>query len=298
MIIGTNFPIRSEYSHHIEDRIAAGDDPFAAFEAAELDYVELALTDERGLDAAALQADIDELHQRDLWVNMHPYYHCRGFGTEAEVPTLRSNLREALHIAHQAAQHEGRLVNLNFHAASGGVGPFTRQELIAHSHAFHHWLMETADPLDVIITTEHQLPPVRSHRWMRIGDHFAELLTLKREISHERFQICWDMGHSTMRTAHYGDDPHPPAEFLPLVGHVHIHDVDMSGPEDHRLIGSGDAPLADLVGALLGVGYDGAFTMEYAANEFFGPLYADFLRQSRANLLNVIAVSDHAPHRH
>jgi hypothetical protein len=59
-------------------------------------------------------------------------------------------------------------------------------------------------------------------------------MRLKTDIPHEKFHICWDVGHSTMKTAHYGDDLHPPAEFLPLVGHVHIHDVDMSTPNDHR----------------------------------------------------------------
>jgi sugar phosphate isomerase/epimerase len=296
VIIGTNFPIRSEYSTRLEDRIAAGNDPFAAFETAELDYVELALTDEHGLDADALQADIDELHRRGMVVNMHPYYHCRGFGTDAEIPTLRDNLQEALRIAHQTAQHEGRTITLNFHAAAGGTDTFTRAQYLAQSTAFFGWLMEVADKLDVIITAEHQLPPKPGTNYVRIGDSFTELMRLKTDIPHEKFHICWDVGHSTMKTAHYGDDLHPPAEFLPLVGHVHIHDVDMSTPNDHRPISSADAPLADYVAALLGAGYDGSFTMEYAANEFFGPLYADFLRESRANLLKLIAVSDHASH--
>lgn len=294
MIIGTNFPIRSEYTTIIQDRIAAVGEPFDAFEAAELDYVELALTNELDLDSAALQADIDDLHQRGLLVNMHPYYHCRGFGTDAEHPSLRPNLEAALHIAQETAQHEGRPITLNFHAAAGGTDRFTRAQYLAQSIAFFDWLMEVADTLDVFITAEHQLPPKPNSSYVRIGDSFTELMRLKTDIPHEKFHICWDMGHSTMKTAHYGDDPHPPAEFLPLVRHVHIHDVDMDKPDDHRLIGSGGALLTDHVHALLDAGYDGAFTMEYAASEFFGPRYADFLRESRANMLNL----SHAPHRH
>lgn len=295
MIIGTNFPIRSEYSYKLEDHIAAGNDPFEAFEAAGLDFVELALTDERGFNRSALQADVDELHQRGMLVNMHPYYHCAGFGTDNETASLRPNLQAMLEVAHETAQHEGRAINLNFHAASG---PGNRAELLTQSHAFFHWLMEQVAQRDVIITAEHQLPPKRSSSYVRIGDHFDELLALKSKNEHERFQICWDMGHSMMRTAHFGDDPLPPSELLPLVKHVHIHDVDMQEPKDHRLIGSADSPLTDLLGGLLSAGYDGSFTMEYNANEFFGPLYADFLSKSRAELLELISVSDHAPHRH
>jgi sugar phosphate isomerase/epimerase len=295
LIIGTNFPIRSEYSHKLEDHIAAGNDPFEAFEAAGLDFVELALTDERGLNRSALQADVDELHRRGMRVNMHPYYHCAGFGTNSETASLRPNLQAMLQVAADTAQHEGRAINLNFHAASG---PGQRATLLTQSHDFFHWLMDASDGMNVIITAEHQLPPKRSSSYVRIGDHFDELLMLKSKNEHESFQICWDMGHSMMRTAHFGDDPLPPSELLPLVRHVHIHDVDMSQPDDHRLIGSADSPLTDLLGGLLSTGYDGSFTMEYSANEFFGPLYANFLSKSHAELQKLISVSDHAPHRH
>lgn len=297
MIIGTNFPIRSEYSPTLRGLIDAQHDPFKAFAAAELDYVELAQRQDR-LNLAALRADVDALHERGLQVNLHPYYRCRDFGTPAELPHLRPNVRAVLEIAEEIAQAEGRQVVVNFHAASGYA---SREGLLAHSYAFHDWLMETVHAMhaNVLITTEHQLPPKVGDGYQRIGDRFSDLLDLRAHQPDPHFFVCWDMGHSAMRHAYYGDALHPPAELLPLVKHVHIHDVDFSQPKDHRLIGTGDSPLQAFVTGLLAAGYGGGFTMEYDPDEFFGAEYADFLRRSKSALLHLAADQlslSHAPH--
>jgi sugar phosphate isomerase/epimerase len=283
--IGTNFPLSSERSSKIQDLIRAGNDPLYMIRDAELAYVEISLRHEK-LDHAALAADVIAFHQAGLQVNLHPYYEVRGFGTASENPYLRPNLEAVLVIAGEIAQQEGRPVILNFHAASGKRAT-QREVLLNHSFAFHDWLMETAAVFkaDVLITTEHQLPPEPNLDRQRIGDNFAELLDLKAHQPADGFGLCWDMGHSTMRTAHYGDNLFPPKAFLPLVKHVHIHDVDLRQPVDHCLIGEGDAPLGDFVMSLLEVGYQGGWTMEYQVSDIFGEHYSDFLRRSKQALL-------------
>ncbi|HLA43316.1 MAG TPA: TIM barrel protein, partial [Aggregatilineales bacterium] len=183
-------------------------------------------------------------------------------------------------------------VNINFHAASGGAAA-GRNSLLRQSHAFNCWLIETVERLnaDVMITTEHQLPPKSDSTYFRIGDNFPELIEMVAYVDHDRFASCWDMGHSMMRVARYDIETNPPDKYLPLVKHVHIHDVDMTAESDHRPIGTADSPLSIFVALLLDVGYAGAFTMEYQASEFFRGDYVDFLRRSKNALLQLAGVN-------
>lgn len=292
MYIGTNFPNSAEYSQKIRKHMEQGINPFADFVEAELDYIELAIR-HNSVDRLALEADVKKLHQHGLQVNIHPYFNCQGFGNSDD-SRLKDNMLAVLEIANTIAQDESRTVLINLHSASGRKsfsGKEDRQPLIACSNAFHTWLMETVDKhhFDVQITTEHQLPPSPSEGKIRIGDSFDELLTLRASNPHDRFHLCWDMGHSAMKNAFYGASLYPPHEFVTLVRHVHIHDVEFNKPVDHRLIGSADSPLQDFVQSLLQVGYTGGFTMEYQVDEFFGADYADFLKKSKSALLALSA---------
>ncbi len=290
MFIGTNFPNTAEYSRTLKKHVESGLDPVRAFVEAELNYVELSLK-HVSFDRAAFEADIQRLHEHGLQVNLHPYFNCQGFGSTDEHPRLRESMKTVLQIAHHAAQDEGRRVVINLHAASGRKsfqGKNDREKLVEQSIAFHQWLMEAANGLDVQITTEHQLPPSPQEGTIRIGDSFDELLTLRAATPHDQFHICWDMGHSAMRNAFYHADLYPPHELVTLVRHVHIHDVNFDTPVDHRPIGTAGSPLQDFVQSLLHSGYTGGFTMEYQADEFFGESYADFLRQSKAALISLV----------
>ena len=71
------------------------------------------------VDRAALEKDIQELHTRGLGVNFHPYYNCAGFGTSREARRIREDIETVIQVANDAAQHEGRTIAINFHAASG-----------------------------------------------------------------------------------------------------------------------------------------------------------------------------------
>lgn len=292
MYIGTNFPNSAEYNSTIKRLIQQGNDPFAAFAEAEMNYVELSIR-HNTVDRSALTNDVQKLHAVGVQVNLHPYFNCQGFGI-SDSTSLKNNMSAVLEIAHDIAQQESRTVAINLHAASGRrgfLGKEDRHPLIEQSNRFHGWLMETVDQrgFDVQITTEHQLPPAPSESTIRIGDSFDELLTLRAATPHERFHLCWDMGHSAMRNAFYDAALYPPHEFVRLVRHVHIHDVNFDQPIDHRPIGSAGSPLQDFVQSLLQAGYTGGFTMEYQADEFFGPQYKDFLKRSKAALLALAA---------
>ncbi len=280
--IGTNFAPKAEYPAPVEQHIRAGHHPLAGWLAAQLDYIELSLKT-RHLDAESLHEDIRALHDNGLGVHLHPYYEIRGFDTPKEPGHMRSNLRAVLDIAAETARAQGFPVVMNFHAASGD-GPTPRETLHTHSVAFFRWLLaEIADrEAEIIITAEHQLPPRPTDAWQRYGDHYAELLALSDAVA--GLGLCWDMGHSAMRSARYSDPLMPPADFFGHVQHVHIHDVERAVPVDHRPIGAGDSPLKDYLAGLMTT-YTGDFTMEYDAREFLGPAYAGFLQQSRQNLL-------------
>ncbi|MFP4323348.1 MAG: sugar phosphate isomerase/epimerase family protein [Anaerolineales bacterium] len=284
--IGTNFAPPAEYPPLVQQHIRTGHQPLAAWQAAGLDYIELALKSAH-LDDASLSTHIEQLQHAGLGVHLHPYYEIRGFGTPSEARYLRQNLTQMLDIAHRAAQTQGYPVVINFHAASG-AGTIPRETLHAQSVAFFDWLAEQATGLDVAVTVEHQLPPRPTDTWQRYGDHYTELLALHAAINQDNVRLCWDMGHSAMRSARYGDDLLPPPDFAAAVRHVHIHDVQHEIPADHRPIGDGETPLGNYLLSLAECGYAGDFTMEYDANEFFGADYTAFLTRSKAALMEIL----------
>lgn len=287
MLIGTNFPLSTEYSSTLREQIDAGHDPREAFAAAELDYVELALHGQP-LQRESLEKDVLYLRERGIRAHFHPYFNCAYFATRREPATLRASITTLLNFARHLAQEEGREVVLNFHAASAPI--MERSELLEHSYQFYHWLVGLLDVLGegLLVTTEHQLPPAPREDRIRIGDSYEELLLLAASSSHPRFGLCWDMGHSILHHLYHRSNPIPPPQFLPLVRHVHIHDVDYASQIDHRLIGLGASPLRKFVQLLHRAGYQGAFTMEYPVHEIFGADYALRLRQSRNALLDMV----------
>jgi len=285
VLIGTNFPATAELSSDLKKKVSQGLDHFSMIATAGLDYIEFGLR-KTNLNAEMFRADVKRLHELGLKLNIHPYYECRGFGTPSESSTLRQNIEQVFTIARDAAQYEGRPITLNFHAASGNNH---RQEMIEQSQQFNTWLVETADRLDadVIITTEHQLPPrLEQKNLQRIGDNFDELLTMVQATPHDNFGSCWDMGHSVMQHVQSHANVMPPQKYPTMVKHIHIHDVDFKIPKDHRLISTGQSPLANYL-ALLPT-YDGSITMEYSASEFFDIDYVEFLQASKTALMALL----------
>lgn len=259
-----------------------------SFCAAELDYVEISVK-QHPLDTDSLQDYVDRLLDNGLGICMHPYYNCFGFAKGQEHERLRPDMQAVLGIARETTQRQGWPVVLNFHAAYSSHTA-SRIEMLADSHAFHNWLMDTVDTLnaDVIITTEHQLPAKNLKGRVRIGDNFNELLMMIERVTHSKFGICWDMGHSVMGTVRHERDIAPPEGFCESVKHVHIHDVSFEQVEDHRPIGTADSPLQDYLTRLMAAGYEGNFTMEYNPNEFFDESYTGFLQNSKANFLALL----------
>ncbi|NJL92271.1 MAG: sugar phosphate isomerase/epimerase [Anaerolineae bacterium] len=285
VLIGTNFPTSAEYSARVRAWSEAEPGPMAAWRAAELDYIELAVK-QRAFNWQVLERDVETLHANQLGVRLHPYFNPAGFGTSLESSALRSDILRLLQIARDIAQHEGRPAVINFHAASGTTAT-ARQDLRTQSHDFYDWLLGVTPTYssEIIITTEFQLPPKPGENILRIGDSFEELQVIKAALAHKHFGFCWDMGHATMRQLFYQANPLPATPFLREVKHVHIHDVDFASRNDHRLIGTGSAPLKQCVQALVRAGYAGGYTMEYHAEEMIAADYGDKLRRSRAALL-------------
>jgi len=287
VVIGTNFPLRGEYNNKLQALIETSPDPTAAFAAAQLNYIELALK-RNPLDREAVHQELDQLRQHGLQANFHPYYNCLNFGTDHEDASLRPRIITLLEIAQALAQAEGRPIVINFHAVSA-FKTDSRPALFQQSHHFFEWMMETVaqHDADVIITAEHQLPPESESPKARIGDTFEELLAL--DMNDDRFGFCWDMGHSVMGHLLHHAPLTPPTAFLTKVRHIHIHDVDFEQQLDHRLIGSGNSPLKDFIHLLKNVGYQDAFTMEYNVTEFYGENYTNFLHQSRQAMIALLS---------
>jgi sugar phosphate isomerase/epimerase len=289
--IGTNFIPTAERTTRIRDLIASGVNPLRCFVEAELDFVELSLR-KPNLDRTLLEKDIDDLHAHGLKVNLHPYYECRGYGSSEDKSDFGQMLRVVLEIAGNIAQTEGRMVVVNFHAASGNL-EHERDNLMAASQAFFERLLKMRRKLkvDVMISTEFQLPPDPGEDKQRIADNFDELLTLVSSIKDKNFGVCWDMGHTVMASELHAGDPYPPFDLLSKIKHVHIHDVKTSKPKDHQLIGTGDAPLAEYLMLLGDEGYTGDITMEYDISDMFSKNYGDFLKQSHTALNELLEMA-------
>ena len=209
---------------------------------------------EAGLGAAIHPGTDREENDRAAW-----------FGSE---PSGQPGVAPVLEAAMLAAEASGGRVVCVLHPAQYVYEPgrsdltALRRDLVRRSRLFFAELARRTAEAEPPVTpvAEHQLPPDPGEPLMRIGDNCRELLEV---VGEDGPDICWDLGHYILRVDRYGQ-PEPPArQFLARVRHVHLHDV-VDG-SDHRPITAGSTRVKALIECLLGAGFDGTITLEYAA---------------------------------
>jgi sugar phosphate isomerase/epimerase len=183
-----------------------------------------------------------------LWVSLHPY------------------LLTLLELGEQLGRAAGEPVPMVFHGGDGGRPPhFVPQpEAALAASAFFRWAGAQARGVyhNVRVRCETQYPaPAGDPHALALGQTYRSCMDL---VEGTGARVCWDFGH-TLASARRGlHAATPPAEFLPRVGHVHLHDAqEIDGRlADHRPLGAGLCPWRENLASLKQAGFAGWILFE------------------------------------
>ncbi len=239
----------------------------------------LAFLKELGLDGVETpvgpETQADELRDHiarcvgaGLKVSLHPYSEGTAFNLRYFSPE-ENNLCRQLHeqfllLAVEAARLQEYPTVVNIHGAAG-TDKDPRRHLIDRSIAFFTWAGQWCRQKapEVGVTVELQISPNADEPRQRVGDTYDELLEVARRSG---VGACWDFGHAYWNTRRYGWPLYPPDALLPLIRHVHCHDV--FGAEDHQPLVYGAVPWRDFLSLLTDHGFDGRVILEVPPTEF------------------------------
>jgi sugar phosphate isomerase/epimerase len=193
---------------------------------------------------------IEECHKLGFQLSFHaPYkgpYNPAGFST-GERGKIERLFRPAISYATRIAEEAGP-TTLVIHGAKR-KGP--RADLRRDTEAFLGWILEEAPGLRPAIELL-----IRDETTSKIGDNKAEVVEIVSALDSPEVGICWDLGHDTYN----GSLPVPPG-FLPLVHHVHVHDIAPDG-RDHCPVLFGKVPYEKYLYQLAGVNYRKSVILE------------------------------------
>jgi sugar phosphate isomerase/epimerase len=215
---------------------------------------------------------VRECLDQGLTVDLHPYlsgvYDTANF-EETEENACAQLIRRYLAFARRVGEAQGHPCVVNLHppcslfAVADLPKSHVRRILVLRSLYFHRWVegvLRSEGPR-VVLTAEVQLAAEREDDFVRLGDHYRELLYCLSGI--EGIGACWDMGHSTVNHARFNTERYPldpPGDFVPRVRHVHLHDV--HGREDHHPLSGGATPYREHLARLRRAGFDGDVNLE------------------------------------
>ncbi len=193
---------------------------------------------------------IEECRRLGFRLTFHaPYkglYNPAGFSGTKRGDVKRLYRLAIEYVARIAEQAEP--IILVVHAAKGDR---PREELRRDTEVFLAWILEEAAGLCPSLELL-----CRERDVTKIGDNKAELVEIVSALGSPRVGICWDLGHDTRN----GSKAIPPG-FIPLVSHVHLHDISPDG-EDHCPLIFGNVPYVDPLRRLGQVGYRGTIVLE------------------------------------
>lgn len=158
----------------------------------------------------------------------------------------------------------------------------SREHLVADTVAFFEWALTRYPRLEFALENLVSRP-----EGARVGDDRAEMVRIVNIISHSRFGLCWDMGHDIKDERSITG---PDAQWLRLVRHVHVHDVNPEG-DDHCPLVHGRVPYAPWLAGLIGMGFTGIVLLEIKGHqlEHLGrPHVRELVRQSIVKIAEVL----------
>jgi sugar phosphate isomerase/epimerase len=178
-------------------------------------------------------------------------YNLAGF-SRAKMREIKNLYRPAIEYAICIARETTHPAILVVHGAKGDC---PRGELRQDTEAFLTWILNEAPNLYPSLELLFQ-----EQDKAKIGDNKVELVETISNLSSPRAGICWDMGHDAHNIMDGGDPAIPPG-FIPLVNHVHVHDIAPNG-EDHCPLLFGNVPYEKHLPQLIRAGYQRAITLE------------------------------------
>ncbi|MBW3623360.1 MAG: TIM barrel protein [Armatimonadetes bacterium] len=269
MHIGTK--LERSYRQSEDAQAAFGDEePLAAIRELGMEFVEWPLTPE--FDEEEAWALAESCWEHGLRANLHPYLRdtvdTANF-EDCEGNECRGLLRRYLAFADRISEAQGHPCVVNLHppcsryAVSEIPTSHRRRILVLRSLFFHQWLdgLLEREGWNVTVTAEVQLAADPEEDFVRLGDHYRELLFCLGGV--RRIGTCWDMGHSTINHTRYRNEMYPlepTDEFVKRVRHVHLHDV--HGREDHHPLSDGDVPYRRHLTRLRDAGFAGDINLE------------------------------------
>jgi sugar phosphate isomerase/epimerase len=198
---------------------------------------------------------IEECRQLGFQVSFHaPYkepYNPAGF-SGAKRKKIESLYWPAIEYTAHIAENTVQPVTLVVHGAKGDR---SRGELRRDTKAFMAWILDEVPSLCLSLELL-----FREQDKAKIGDNKVELVEIVSGFTSPRVGICWDLGHGA-RNIMGGGDPAIPSGFIPLVSHVHLHDIAPDG-EDHCPLLFGNVPYRKRLCQLIRVGYSGIIILE------------------------------------
>ena len=97
---------------------------------------------------------------------------------------------------------------------------------------------------------------------------YKDLVSAVRETESSRIGICWDMGHAFSNFGRNLIAENPPAEFVSMAIHTHIHDLYPGTDETHWPLTCGTIPVSNYVKMLKASGYKGLYNLELSPERF------------------------------
>ncbi len=194
---------------------------------------------------------VEECHRLGFRLTFHaPFkgpYKSAGF-SGARRGEIERIYRPAIDYAACFAKKEASPAILVVHGAKGDR---PREELRRDTVAFLTWIAEEFPSLRPSLELL-----VRDESVNKIGDNKAELVEIVSAVRAAGVGICWDLGHD----ARNGAKAVPPG-FIPLVKHVHVHDISPDG-RDHSPLVFGNVPYRQRLCQLIEAGYRGTVILE------------------------------------
>lgn len=206
-------------------------------------------------DWSEMSSLIEECCQLGLQIHFHaPFkgaYELAGF-SGAKMKGIKNLYHPAIAYAVCIAKETTHPAILVVHGAKGDR---PRGKLRQDTEAFLTWILDEAPNLYPSLELL-----FREQDKTKIGDSKVELVEIVSNLNSPRAGICWDMGHDTHNIMDGGDPAIPPG-FIPLVNHVHVHDIAPNG-EDHCPLLFGNVPYEKHLRQLVRAGFRRTITLE------------------------------------
>lgn len=153
--------------------------------------------------------------------------------------------------------HFDQKATIIFHGLSSSTN--TREDLLRRNRIFVTRLHQVLAKYDVLLAFE-ILRDSDDNGKLRTGTSYQEVIDLISPFPNGNIGVCWDFGHGYSQSKRGIHEEIPPAEFLKLVRHTHVHDY--KNKVTHLPLGQGQVPYQIYIQRLVDADFSGIFNLE------------------------------------